>query len=157
MTTQPKQPTPPGLKALQYAEDKLEVHKVYDTALALRGRLDDLFTEISQFKDKKRELDAHREDVEMEVSSDERGRHPDMSQAQMDKHMKVQLSNTAEWRETREHLAKVSGDIDGLEYDIRITETDIKIATARLQELGGYLQYLAAIKEAETARSAKKA
>jgi hypothetical protein len=50
----------------------------------------------------------------------------------------------------RGELLESIGDVEGLEYDRAMNETDIKIAVARLHELGGYFEYLAAIKRAES-------
>lgn len=130
---------------------------MYEEALAKRNKLDETLSELSELRDKRRDLSARLNDKEMEVSADEWSKHPDMSAARMEKHVKVAYSNDDEIRGYREELAKVSGDIDGLEFDKDIFETDIRIVVARLQELGGYLQYLAAIKQAEVANLASEA
>lgn len=136
----------PAAKALAYAENELKVHTVYQEALEARGKLDKTLTDLGEVRDKKRDVEARLSDAELEIASDERGKHPDMSQAQMDKHLKVALHNSTEVRELREQLIQVVNDADGLEFDKAMHETDIKIAVARLTELGGYLNYLAAIK-----------
>jgi len=136
----------PALKALTYAEEQLGVHTVYNEVLAKRNDLDEVLSEISELRDKKRSLQMSLEDKEMAVAADEWGKHPDMAVSRMEKHVKVAFSNDGEIRGMREELAKVSGDIEGREFDRDMLETDIKIAVARLHELGGYLQYLAAIK-----------
>lgn len=142
-------PPSAGLKALRYAEDKLGVNKVYEGAQAARTGLDNTLTEISELRDKKRALTASLQDKEMLLSADEWDKHPDMSAARMATHIKTVYANDDEIREMREVLAKVSGDIEGLEFDKEIHETDIRVAVARMQELGGYLNYLAAIKQSE--------
>lgn len=143
--------------ALTYALETVGVDRVHDEARAHRDKLDGLYTELSTAKDAKRDLEFRLHDREMEVASDERGKHPDMSAAAMEKHLKVALARDDDYRSLREQLSKVIGDIDGLEYDVRLTETDIKIAVGRLQELGGYFNYLAAIKQAETAKKQTEA
>ena len=144
------EPTPSaGLKALRYAEDQLGVNKVHEGALQSRNSLDSVLTEIGELRDKKLALQASLQDKEMLLSADEWSKHPDMSAARMATHIKTVYANDDEIREMREVLAKVSGDVEGLEFDRDIHETDIRIAVARLQELGGYLQYLAVIKQGE--------
>ena len=150
-------PPTPGQKALAYAEDRLQVNRVYHEALQKRNELDEVLNELSDLRDRKRDLDARLTDAEMQVASDEWSKHPDMSAARMEKHVKVAYSNNDDVRQLREQLVKVTGDIEGREFDRSMCETDIKIAVARLQELGGYLQYLAAIKQAETASKASEA
>jgi hypothetical protein len=150
-------PTPsPGAKALAYAES-LGVHSVYEQVLAKRAELDQCLTEIATLRDKKRDDESLLVDREMELLSDERGKHADMSQAGMDRHLKVVYWSDERHRELRSQVAQVVSDLDGLQFDRDMLETDIKIATARLVELGGYFQYLAAIKSANTASNASNA
>lgn len=143
-------------KALDYAEQQLGVHEVYEQARKARNDLDECLTRLSEARDKKRDLEFRLSDREMEIAADERGRHPDMSQAAMDKHLKQAFAQDDSWRELREQLSKVIGDAEGYEYDKAIHETDIRIAVARLQELGGYFNYLAAVKQADEANKTKK-
>lgn len=146
-----------GVKALRYAEEQLHVHSVYEAAQEIRESLDKTFTGLSEARDKKRDLESRIVDVEMEIASEERGKHPDMSAAAMEKHLKIALHRNDDWRELREQLSTTIGDIDGLEFDKSIYEVDIKIAVSRMTELGGYLQYLAAIKQSETTNKAIEA
>lgn len=135
-------------KALTYAEQTLGVHFVYDKALATRDKLDAVLGELGLARDRKRDLEFRLNDREMMVTSDEYGRHADMAQGRMDKHVKVALSQDDEWRELREQLSKTLGDIEGLEFDKSMHEVDIKISISRMGELGGYLTYLAEVKRA---------
>jgi len=139
-----------GRKGLVYAEVTLGVHDVYEEALAFRAALDATLTALGEARDKKRAAEAMLQDAEMNIVAEERGAHPEMSQAQMDKHVKVALSKDTTVRTLRDQLLESIGDVEGLEYDRAMNETDIKIAVARLHELGGYFEYLAAIKRAES-------
>ena len=151
-----KQPSP-AAKALRYAEEELRVHTVYNEVLVTREELDKVLTDLSELRDKKRALALSLEDKELAVAADEWGKHPDMAVSRMEKHIKQAYSNDGEIRGMREELAKLSGDIEGREFDRDMLETDIRIACARLMELGGYLQYLAAIKtEAGKASETKR-
>jgi hypothetical protein len=139
-----------ALKALDYAENKLGVHLVYEDAIKQRDFLDKLITEISEARDKKRGLEASITDREFEIIGDERSKHADLSVAAMDKHLKQAFHADPSLQRLRtEHLAVVN-DLDGLELDRSVLETDIRIAVARMTELGGYLQYLAVIKTQST-------
>lgn len=133
-------------KALAYAEDTLGVHRVYDDAAGFRIKLDEILTELSAARDKKRDLEFRLSDQEQLIAADEWGKHPDMAQTRMDKHLKSAFWKSDDWRTLREQLSSVTGEVEGLEYDKSIMETDIKIAVARMTELGGYLQFLAAVK-----------
>lgn len=144
----PSAETSAGLKAIRYAEDNLNVHGVYDEAQAARGRLDDLMTEIAGARDQRREAEEALRDREMELAADEWANHPEFSATKMDGHLKTVRHNDGFHRAARDKVAKIVSDIEGLEYDIRLAEVDIRIAVARLHELGGYFEYLAAIKQA---------
>lgn len=135
-------------KALVYAEQTLGVNSVYETLLAKRTELDTLFTDVANKRDLKRGIEARIEDREMDIVSNERGKHPDMSAAGMERHLKVAFAEDPSLRELREQLRQVVNDLDGLDFDVRLVETDIRIGISRLQELGGYLEYLAAVKQA---------
>jgi hypothetical protein len=144
-------------KALAYAEDTLGVHTVYEACVAHRDRLDGILDRLAEAKDTKRDLEFRLSDQEQLIASDEWGKHPDMAQTRMDKHLKSAFWKSDEWRELREQLGRATGDVEGLEYDKSVCDTDIKIAVARMQELGGYLQYLAAVKLASgAAKSAEE-
>lgn len=136
-----------AVKALEYAEKTLGVHAVHESALVSRSALDDNLNDLSVARDKKRAIEALIQDEEMEIVSEERSKHPEMSQAQMDKHVKVAFHGSPKLRELRDQHTTLVSEIEGLEFDKIIIETDIKIAVARLHELGGYFEYLAAIKK----------
>lgn len=133
-------------KAVDYAEKDLGVHIVFEVAQTRRTMLDSSLTQLAAERDHKRDLEVQITDREMELTLDEAGHHPEMSVAAMDRHMKQVLARDELLRQLKGDLSSVISNIEGTEYDIRIHETDIKIAVARMTELGGYLQYLAAIK-----------
>lgn len=136
--------------ALTYAEQVLGVHTVHEQAVAARNSLDEALTRLSDARDRRRSLEHERDDLEQELISEEWSKHPDMAQTRFDKHIKGVYYRSDAWRELRSKLAEVQSEIDGLECDQRLYEQDIRIAASRLQELGGYLEYLAAVKRAES-------
>src|SRR4051812_46462502 len=113
----------PAAKALKYAEEQLGVHEVYNKCLAVREALDATLTELSKVRDKKRETEDRLLNAELEVAADERGKHPEMSAAAMEKHMKVALHNSGNVREFRHTLAEVVGELEGLDFDKTMHET----------------------------------
>ena len=145
-----------AVKALKYAEDQLGVNQVYADALKSRMNLVSTLALLASARDRKRDLDFRLHDTEMMVAADEYGKHPDMAQTRMDKHLKQALSNTDDWRELREQLSSVTGEIETLEYERVNIEADIKIAVSRMNELGGYFQYLAEIKRAASSDNSDK-
>lgn len=125
------------------------MHHALENATEARDRLDEALTLLAAHKDRRRTLEQQLQDVELDIISDETGKHSSMSQAALDRHLKVEIPKNPEYRQIKSDLGAVISDIEGLEYDIRVAEADVRIAAARMTELGGYLQYLAAIKQAE--------
>lgn len=145
----------PERKSIEYAEN-LGLNTVYDQARVSRDRLDEALTELSELRDKKRALEARKLSREMDISIEEAGRHHDLSQAALDRHVKAVYHKDAELIEIRNELLQTVNDIEGQEYDIDLHNTDIKIAVSRLHELGGYFQFMAVVKQAAQARKAVK-
>lgn len=133
-------------KALVYAENDLGVHKVYEESQAAHGYLVQAREQLAAKHAHKRDLVDRLTDREMVVASDERGKHPDMSQAGMDKHVKVAYNADGDIRTYRDQIRALLFEIDVLEQDISNIEYKIKIALARMNELGGYFNYLAVVK-----------
>lgn len=132
---------------MTYAETELGVHSTHEAALEARQRLDTLFTEVATQRDVRRDVEHAIADRELELTTEEYGKHGlTMSVSAMERHLKMVLPQDEALRQLRSKHVTVVSDIEGLEYDIRLCEADIRIAVARLQELGGYLTYLAAIK-----------
>jgi len=147
MTTQP---VSPQRKALDYAENQLGVTRVYEEAIDKRNELDDLMTDLGNARDKKRSLEAKIQDREFEIMGDERSKHPEMSAAAMDKHLKLAYHGDESLQQLREEHIAVVNELDGLDLDRTMLDVDIRIAVSRLNELGGYLNFLAAIKNQAT-------
>lgn len=137
-------------KALSYAEDTLGVHNVFVFANEKRSELDNLLTFLAEKRDSRRDIELKITDREMEVTSEERSKHPDMAVTRWDKHIKEKFRDDDDLRALREQKFAVDSEIEGLDFDRQIVETDIKICIARMNELGGYLAYLAAVKNASS-------
>lgn len=136
-------PTP--AQSLAYAES-LGVNSVYADALAKHNELGKKLLDLSNLKNRRRQLETYRSDREMEVLEDEQGKHRDQSATWLKEHVKIAYSNTADIRETRDEITSLVGEIELLEFEIDLLNQDIRIAIARLHELGGYLQFMAVIK-----------
>lgn len=135
--------------ALQYAEVTLGVHTCYEKAEAAHKELDEIVLELDKAQDEKRYLTDQLADKEMDLLIAERGKHADMSGAELERHMKIVKHKDTDLIQLRQRLLAVGGRVNGLEYDADVQKQSIKIQTARMEELGGYFRYLAAIKEAE--------
>lgn len=133
-------------KALQYAEEKLGVHEVYERCTKSLEELDELLGDLDKAQDTRRQLAEEIADREAELLSDERGKHPDMSASGMDQHMKAAKRKDTYLAELRKKFNEAASEIQGLEYDLDLCKFTLRVNTARLEELGGYLHYLAAVK-----------
>lgn len=130
-------------KAINYAEVRLGVQDIFQEARTARNGLDECLTLLSEARDNKRSVEMAITDREMELLADERSKHADASDAWLGRHLKVVYHDDPLLAASRETLNGLTGDIEGYEFDKNMLETDIKIAVARMNELGGYLQYLA--------------
>jgi hypothetical protein len=136
-----------SLKALHYAEQELGVHTVYAEAIQARDELEKALDGLIGARLKKRAYESQLADREMELIAEARGKHPDMPVTRMDAHMKEVKHTDSKCRDLRDEISGCSSAIDAYETTKSIAEANIKIAAARLQELGGYFEYLAAIKQ----------
>ena len=135
-------------KALQYAEDVLGVHAVYAEVQDQVQRLDDLLGELDKARDARRLLEDEHADREVELIHEKRSAHPSMSDTRFKSEFKGWERTDGKLRELRGKLATVNADIQGLDYDLEITRARIRVGSSRMEELGGYLNYLAAVKNA---------
>lgn len=142
-------------KALQYAEEKLRVHDVFKETVELTGELDTLLGELDKAQDAKRLLAEEYADREVDLISEMRGVHPNMSDTRFKSEFKGWERTDKKLREVRSKQADVQATIQGLEYDLEVVKTRIKVGTARMVELGGYLHYLAAVKQAAQSQAEK--
>lgn len=138
-------------KALQYAEVTLGVHEVYDEVKAELASLDTVFADLDKAQDRRRELDEDYADREVDLVNEMRGVHPNMSDTRFKSEYKGWERTDERLRALRIELNKVRSEIQGLEYDAEMMKLRIRAGSARMEELGGYLHYLAAVKnQAET-------
>lgn len=138
-----------SMKALLYAEDKLQVHLVYEKASGFLEDLDGLLNDLDKAQDRRRQLVEQIADREADLISSERSKNPEMSATGFDQHMKAAKRTDSMLSTLRGSLNDTLSEIQGLEYDTDLLKMRIKVMTARLNELGGYLNYLSAVKQAE--------
>jgi chromosome segregation ATPase len=135
-----------GKRAIDYAEHVLGVHSVANNAEAARNKLDETLTALSEERDKLNSVKDQITEIELEIIGDERGKHPDMAQTQMNQHVKIAFAHSGKLQSLKKQQREIESAIDGLQMDERMAEVDIKMCTARMIELGGYFQYLAIAK-----------
>lgn len=143
-------------KALDYAEKNLGVHEVYEDVQRNLNDLDTLYSDLDKAQDRKRQLNEDIADREAELIGEKRGTHADMSDTGFRTRMKEWERSDTKLAELRGQLNSALGEIQGLEYDADLLKLKIKTGSARLEELGGYLHYLAAVKAAARPAQAEK-
>jgi hypothetical protein len=150
-------PSPtPEARALKYAEETLQVHDVFDAALQARSALSEVAQKVSDLKSKRRSIEAEIHDREMDLTIEEAEKHS-MSVSAMERHLKIVFHKDETLRNLRASLDATIAEYSTAEVAVQLCEVDVKIAVARLAELGGYLNYLAAIKQQQTVRAASEA
>lgn len=131
--------------ARKYAEDVLRVHTVYETTQLAAESLDDELTRLDKAQDDKRKLEDEYADREIELISEMRGLHPNMSDTRFKSEFRGWERMDPELKRIRSELNIVKSVIQGVEIDVEMYRTRIKIGCARMTELGGYLNYLAGV------------
>lgn len=134
-------------KSIEYAEQKLGVHTIYSDAKKALEWYGSASADYERFIDEKRRRLASVEDIEIRIISEERANNPEMSQAQMDRHLKIVFNQNGDLRLGRDMVIECSHSIDVAEHNMKLHEKELQVLTARMNELGGYLQYLAAVKQ----------
>lgn len=144
-------PVAGGNRGVKYAEEQLRVHDVHAEA---KAHAHDADTQRRNLALKRRAKVAAEEaytDAELAFIAVTRGQNSSMSQTAFDKFVKGEIHLDPELRKMRGGLADLAYEIDGIEAEIRRSQNLLDAATARMVELGGYLDYLAALKNAESA------
>jgi len=134
--------------ALAYAES-LGIHAVYDEALAFEAELDETLTALDKAQDERRSLDEQIDSREMDLLISERGKHPDHSEAAFSRHLKEVHHKDETLKMLKLKRNMKAGEVSGHELDKEFLKARIHVRASRLVSLGGYFEYLAAVKNAE--------
>lgn len=135
-----------GLKEQREAAEQLfGVHEVYKDALSARQGLESALQELGANRKDKRTLELAIADRETEVTQETWSKNSDAPVTKLEKIVKVEVQSDGLLRDFRKKLAEIISDIESLEHHKEMHETDIKIACARMNELGGHLNMIAAL------------
>lgn len=138
-------------KALTYAEQTLGVHSVYESARKSYSSYEAILIDLRDARSSRRTLDDLIAERETDILIEETAKHPSMSATAMKDHLKVAIRKDGSAKALRLQAMELAETIDTLEMRKSCLEQDMKIEVARLNELGGYLNYLMSIKNANTA------
>lgn len=141
-------------KAVAYAEDVLGVHEIYAEVLGLENQLrgeKGLLREVADNEANIRSLEKSIADRTIELRIEKRGDNPEMSATAFEAHLKVVVNSDPSIVHLTEQLERAKNVLDAVASEAREVELAHRSRVARLNMLGGYLQYLASAKNASTA------
>lgn len=137
---------------VQYAEDALGVHQVYETAMALQSQFQDLTDTLNNLRNIKRDqemdLQVTEADVTLQVMNDTMGE----SLAARERAIKTALAESDDVQNKKQQVRVTTDLIAENESNRAAIKLRVESLNARMIQLGGYLQYLAAAKLASTTR-----
>lgn len=133
-------------RSIEYAEQKLGVHSQNNEAREYLALLDSVIALLIEARSTRRGIEDQLADLEIDIQVDETSRHPSTSATALKEHLKVAIRKHEGHANLRSSLLAAQNQVDRLELDRSRIENHLKVSVARLAELGGYLQYLAAIK-----------
>lgn len=137
---------------VQYAEQQLGVNETYDELQVAYKQYESQSDNLNKLKHNKRDRE---EDVlvsEQDIITKLRVEHSSMSQAQMDKLVKSTFFTDPAHKILRDAANAAAYAVEVVEAEVKLWDRKMNMLTARLNELGGYFNYLASLKNAETMR-----
>lgn len=141
----------PKKNPVQYAEEDLGVHEVWEQAQQRLDQHHQCKTTYLLSLRQIRELKERMRTREMEIVSDERGKFPDMKQTPFRDHIKGAFEDDADLSTLRAGLAVLESERDQSKADMDHHALGVHATTARMSELAGLLNFYSAAKAAATA------
>lgn len=135
---------------IKYAEQELGVHEVYDRAQAAQQRFAKFIVTLNETNNAIRHIHEMMDDREQEVVAEQRAANPDMSTTAFKEHMKEVVQQDETMRDFRKDLMEKQNSRDTAETSVEAAKYAMRVEAARLNELGGLLNFYAATKYATT-------
>ena len=135
--------------AIDYAETVVGVHTVWQEAQQCQERLDTATNTAVGAQAKRRFLDEQIENREMDLLIEERGKHPDHTEAAFTRHLKVVQHSDEELKRLKAERSAVAMAAIGADSAVDHERAVLRMLSARMEQQGGYFAYLAACKNAE--------
>jgi len=131
---------------IEWAEENVGLKATWDETQVEQGVLDDLASRLDNATDEKRTLGDKIKIRETDLLIEERGKHPDQSQAWLDRHMIEAKHLDPELVVLRADHQAASSTLSGLDYDWEVQKSKMRILQSRMIQQGGYMNFLAASK-----------
>lgn len=136
-------------RAITYAEDQLGVHRTWIDLQELNTQLNDLYQMRSNFEIETRrldwQLDVRKNEILVSASEDSK----DMNVTAFERHVKLLTAKDEHLLSINQSRVDAMSRRDSVEATIRSAEQNHKAHIARLNELGGYFNYLGVAKAAQ--------
>lgn len=139
------------MTAVDYAEQQLGVHSVYEEACNRLDQHTECTAKIADFNIRIRLLKKEIEDAEIQIASDERAKEHGLSKTAFSDHLKEVLKTDSNLRDLRTKLADLEVERSNEELRAKHHSLGLQLSIGRLHELGGLLHFYAATKLAEIA------
>lgn len=136
----------PESRAVNYAEQMLHVHEVYDEAKAALEGLRHAQRAVIDLAAERRQLNETMTDVEMVLAGETRAANPDLSQAAFERMMKEVLHADGDLKRLRARSMELQSKHEEAEAAVREHEFILRVKAARMEELGGLLAFYGASK-----------
>lgn len=132
-------------RAVSFAE-RQGLNSVYEEAKNLEDDLRVINKESTRLADVKREILEKISVVEADLTLNERAKESAMSATAFEQHIKLVIRKDRNLQSLRLELRTAQSQHDYMEANSKEVIEQIRLRTARLNELGGYFNYLAAIR-----------
>jgi hypothetical protein len=138
----------PEAKALAFANAQ-GYQTTYNEARDTQLNLEDHLAQVPSVKNEKRITEQYMLDRDIELLLTVRKNlGPTASQASVEREHKIGLNVDPEMKRHRSDLRLQQLKLDDLESGIKSCEFELRLLTGRLNQMGGYFNYLAAVKSA---------
>ncbi len=141
--------------AVLYAEEQLGVHKIYQELMEVQAFLEDQYRIRAGLESESRNLVTAMERRKMEIITSHLGAF-DESIAAHDRRVKVSLAADEAYQELVNRSNEVMAHRDGISAAISGHENNHKAHVARMKLLGGFFDFLSAVKQDETIETMSK-
>ena len=133
-------------RAINYAEQVLAVHDVYNEAKQATASLKHLFAAEAAYAARKRELAEAIADRTSMVTSELRAKYNDLSATAFKPVLDLALQDDPDLKRLRFQMVSTQHEHDKCSGEIKSTEAFVRVLTARMENLNGLLNFYAAVK-----------
>lgn len=127
------------------AERELKLNEVYENALDAKNVLAEAVAALATLRSEKREFEMALAEREADVAQETWAENSDLPVTRLDKLVKVNVQSDQMAKVLRIKINQLSLEIDSREGMKSVAEADIRISTARMNELQGMLNFTVAL------------